>query len=793
MRDLKISLLFSILASLGCTREATGPTTVTFRLPAKSALMKNVVSQSATGISDFDCLGVFVSAPGDTANTCTMNNGVSFKTGRPYGPYVFLNSTSQEISLSVPSGDSRVIRVMGFSTSTGACLDFGDDVDDPHVIAESSPTTLVPGKNQVLEMTMAFDSGKALDSCEGADFNGGGGGGYNGPYLRVEGLYNYDVGENPAAKLLTRGVCYPVSFMPYEPCNGGGVCTPKTPATDLVVTLANNDVKFFGAKSACETNSAPLLSVTMTGGVSPGTQVAPVYTAFMRVPLNKVNVVTTDLSSEVSVPAGHEIQFTQPDYSYFNIGKPVVRASGLLPNVGNYYSASEIPLSSCATNTTTFHFYPAGSTSPEWVPANELISHEYFAGVSSGLRFFDNCGGTDTGVSNTLGSVTGWFKQNTTLGATGGEVTKAIKLAQGAHAGKWILVGGFGTFAGQTVSGPIKRVFHNGVEDVTFKALNVDGAIYDVIEQPDGALIIAGDFSNVGGQARRGLARILSDGNLDTTFTLVLNGAGLAKTLALSGTTVFVGGEFTTIGGLSRVRLAAFDYATQTVLSWAPNPNNLVTDILADPSANALFVGGYFTMTSSTGRNYLASYALSTLTLTAWNPSPSGFVFSLSSAPTLYTLLVGGNFTMIAGQSRNQVASFTGGTSSPTIAGLNVTDQTFAGPVHSIVRNGSFFYIGGDLGGSGSVIRVLLEGTAADSTFDPAVAGTVKHMVVDTGDLLLFGSMTLVDGASVNGYSALDIATSGQPRSFAVMNPLRSIYSFNPALFDTTPFMTFGH
>jgi len=72
-------------------------------------------------------------------------------------------------------------------------------------------------------------------------------------------------------------------------------------------------------------------------------------------------------------------------------------------------------------------------------------------------------------------------------------------------------------------------VSNNGVSDILkldasgapaagFTGAVADGEIYSFVVQPDGRILIAGTFQNVGGQPRHALARLDADGSLDPTF-----------------------------------------------------------------------------------------------------------------------------------------------------------------------------------------------------------------------------------------------------------------------------------
>ncbi len=112
------------------------------------------------------------------------------------------------------------------------------------------------------------------------------------------------------------------------------------------------------------------------------------------------------------------------------------------------------------------------------------------------------------------------------------------------------------------------------VVDTGFVA-NVDGDVEAVAASPDGDVFIAGNFSNVNGQARRGFAKLDADtGALVPGFTTVANGR--VRTMVVHGNTVYLGGNFTRLGGILRDRLGAVDALTGTVSTAAQPPGHAV-------------------------------------------------------------------------------------------------------------------------------------------------------------------------------------------------------------------------
>src|SRR5947199_296848 len=78
-----------------------------------------------------------------------------------------------------------------------------------------------------------------------------------------------------------------------------------------------------------------------------------------------------------------------------------------------------------------------------------------------------------------------------------------------------------------------------------------NAAVRAVATQPDGRIIIGGDFTIAAGEARHYLARLNSDGSIDRTFDPAADGPVRAIALEPDGSIV-VGGEFTSIAGVLR-------------------------------------------------------------------------------------------------------------------------------------------------------------------------------------------------------------------------------------------------
>ena len=83
--------------------------------------------------------------------------------------------------------------------------------------------------------------------------------------------------------------------------------------------------------------------------------------------------------------------------------------------------------------------------------------------------------------------------------------------------GKLVVAGEFRSINGRPLVN-LARLLPDGQVDTTFAALQVDDYITTITLQADGKLLIGGYFTTVGGQSRIGIARLLSNGSLDPGF-----------------------------------------------------------------------------------------------------------------------------------------------------------------------------------------------------------------------------------------------------------------------------------
>src|SRR6202040_391215 len=112
---------------------------------------------------------------------------------------------------------------------------------------------------------------------------------------------------------------------------------------------------------------------------------------------------------------------------------------------------------------------------------------------------------------------------------------------------------------------------------------NANGVVRVVVAQPDGKILIGGDFTTLapnGGVAvtRNHIARLNPDGTLDTAFNPNANGSAHSIAVQADGK-ILAGGFFSSIGGQTRNRIARIDATTGLADSFDPNARGAVFSI----------------------------------------------------------------------------------------------------------------------------------------------------------------------------------------------------------------------
>jgi uncharacterized delta-60 repeat protein len=156
-----------------------------------------------------------------------------------------------------------------------------------------------------------------------------------------------------------------------------------------------------------------------------------------------------------------------------------------------------------------------------------------------------------------------------------------------------VLVGGLFTYFNGLYCNHIVRLNADGSLDEDFSAGNgLDGNVLALAVQPDGHILVGGDFYHINNVIGRGLVRLNPDGSQDTSFDAGDIPLVYSLTLRPDGR-VIVGGTFSFVGGVDRKGIAALHADGSLDQSFAPlGWNSSAVFALALQADGKVVVGG---------------------------------------------------------------------------------------------------------------------------------------------------------------------------------------------------------
>ena len=387
-------------------------------------------------------------------------------------------------------------------------------------------------------------------------------------------------------------------------------------------------------------------------------------------------------------------------------------------------------------------------------------------------------GGTGTTARNRLGRLNADGALDPGFNPGANEQVQSVVLQPDGR----ILVGGaFTTLGGgglgTTVRNYLGRLESDGSLDSSFNP-GADSWIQSLVVQPDGKIVVAGDFNTLGGGAfgttsRNYIGRLYADGTVDADLNPGANAVVFAMALQPDGH-VLVGGNFTTLGGggtgstprshIGRLR------PNGAVAAFNPGANDAVFAIAVQPDGKILMGGEFTTLggggTGTTPRSFIGRLSADGAIDATFNPGANAAVWTLILQPD-GKILVGGLLTMLGGGG-------TGATSSPRLGRLNpdgTLDATFNGaangfvgalalqPDGKILVGGSFTTLGAGTGtASRNNIGRLNSDGSVDTSFNPGADNVVRVLAVQPdGKILVGGEFTTLGGGGTGTASRINL------------------------------------
>jgi uncharacterized delta-60 repeat protein len=319
-----------------------------------------------------------------------------------------------------------------------------------------------------------------------------------------------------------------------------------------------------------------------------------------------------------------------------------------------------------------------------------------------------------------------------------------------------ILIGGDFTTLSPNGGAPvtrnrIARLNPDGTLDTAFDP-NADNEVYAIAVQEDGKILAGGGFTDIGGKTRSYLARLNPDGTLDTAFDPNANNIVQSIAVQTDGQIVVAGffNGANSIGGQTRNYIARLDATTGLADSFNPNANSYVFSIAVQADGKVLAAGDFSGIGGQT-RNHIARLDAATGLADSFDPNANEYVYSIAVQAD-GKILAGGFFQSIGGQARNNIARLD--------ATTGLADSFNPNPNHRIIsialQADGKILVGGSFSGANSIggqtrnnIARLDATTGLADSFDPNANGDVRSIAVQAdGKILAGGGFTTLGGGS---------------------------------------------
>jgi uncharacterized delta-60 repeat protein len=361
----------------------------------------------------------------------------------------------------------------------------------------------------------------------------------------------------------------------------------------------------------------------------------------------------------------------------------------------------------------------------------------------------------------------------------------------------------FTNFNGAPLQHLVRLNIDSSVDSTFNPGAGTDNQIFALLEQPDGKVLIVGNFSKYRGIDRLGIARVHTNGVLDASFNpgTGANGTVWAVALQQDGK-ILIGGDFTTFNNIPRVRVARLnrDGSLDTTFgALESGPNNSVR-VITVQSDGSILIGGLFTTVNGRPYNRIARLnatgaAPGSLDTSFHLGFPSDVARSTNGANGVVTaialqidgkILVGGDFTIFSSRTRNGITRLNSdGSLDPTINfGLGANGAVSAivvQPDRRIIIAGGFTMYdgiearriarihGGALAGSGAVQFTSSGYTVNESDSEAAV--TIRR----TGGTLGPLSVTFLTATNETAIPGVDFTAVTNVVEFAEAETIRSV------------------
>lgn len=330
----------------------------------------------------------------------------------------------------------------------------------------------------------------------------------------------------------------------------------------------------------------------------------------------------------------------------------------------------------------------------------------------------------------------------------------------------------------------LARLTNVGALDLTFNpSSGANSTVRAIARQPDGKIFIGGDFSSYDAIFRRRLARLKADGSLDPSFDSGLGANDVIHAMQLQPDgKLIIAGAFTSYGGLTRQRIARVnpDGSVDTSFNSSFGASDTIYAIALQADGK-IVIGGDFITYGGGVRTYLARVNADGSHDATFNPgvtSPNGRVNALAIQADGKVVL-GGEFTALGGTSRKRIARVNadGTLDAGFNPGEGFNDHVFA----VLIQPDQKVLVGGGFNIFNAIVpRAMLARLNSDGTLDASLdSGPLFGDQYSIYTLLMQPGGKILIGGDFGSYRATHVA------NLARIQPDGKIdMGFNPGAFE---------
>ncbi len=299
---------------------------------------------------------------------------------------------------------------------------------------------------------------------------------------------------------------------------------------------------------------------------------------------------------------------------------------------------------------------------------------------------------------------------------------------------------------------------------------SVNEAVFAIEMQPDGKILIGGNFTSVGGQMRNRVARINADGTLDTTFVDVQLGQPVYALAVQPDGKIIIGTIANSLPTTFTNRLFRVNADGTPDTTFSPDVNRGIYGIALQNDGKVI-IGGYFNSVNGTALSNLARLNSDGTLDTSFTQIPDSTVSAVVRQPD-GKILIGGIFNSVNGMFRNRIFRLNAdGTLDNSFNSMPVLYGSSRGILDIALQVDGKIIIGGHATSDGTiktVARLNADGTP-DTAFNQNVEpidGEIRAVAVQSNGKIVIGGITLntvVKPSRLNADGTRDFAFNPNP------------------------------